>query len=188
MISAPRGDQAGPMVAILAGSASDAPVVAKVTTTLTELSVPYQVAVASAHRTPDTVVEFARSAHQRGFAVIIALAGGAAHLAGVAAAYTPLPVIGVPVKAWATDGLDALLSTVQMPPGVPVATVAIDGGANAALLAARILALTDGALAGRLADYRQRQAAAVAAANTALQAHLALDGGQDDGKGVVDGS
>lgn len=162
----------GPLVAVLAGSASDAPVVAKVTTTLDELAIPYEVTVASAHRTPDTVAQYARTAHERGIAVIIALAGGAAHLAGVVAAYTHLPVIGVPVKAWATDGLDALLATVQMPSGVPVATVAIDGGANAALLAARILALHHRELVPRLIAYRERMAAQVAAAGDDLRRRL----------------
>src|SRR5690606_7423343 len=177
----------GPLVAVLAGSASDAPVVAKVTTTLDQLAIPYEVTVASAHRTPDTVAQFARTAHERGIAVIIALAGGSAHLAGVIAAYTHLPVIGVPVKAWATDGLDALLATVQMPSGVPVATVAIDGGANAAFLAARILALRYPELVPRLAAHREQMAAQVAAAGDELRRRLAGAGSPQETAGSGEG-
>lgn len=173
MPSPSNRDEASPRVLVVAGSASDAPVVAKVTTTLKQLNIPYKATVASAHRTPDRAAALARSAQEQGVQAIIALAGGAAHLAGVLAAYTLLPVIGVPVKAWATDGLDALLATVQMPAGVPVATVAIDGGANAAYLAARILALSDPQLAQRLAEHQQQMVANTAAADQTLQAHLA---------------
>ena len=146
-------------IGIIMGSDSDLPVVEKAIETLRELDVPYEVHVFSAHRTPDEAKEFAVSARDRGFGAIIAAAGKAAHLAGALAANTTLPVIGIPVKSSTLDGLDALLSTVQMPGGIPVATVAIDGAKNAGLLAAQMLAITDEELAGRLSAQRQEAAA-----------------------------
>ena len=141
-------------VGIIMGSDSDLPVVEKAITTLKELSVPFEVHVFSAHRTPEEARVFSKSARENGFGALIAAAGKAAHLAGAIAANTTLPVIGIPVKSSTLDGLDALLSTVQMPSGIPVATVAIDGAANAALLAAEILSIGDEALAARLDDLR----------------------------------
>ena len=141
-------------VGIIMGSDSDLPVVEKAITTLKELSVPFEVHVFSAHRTPEEARVFSKSARENGFGVLIAAAGKAAHLAGAIAANTTLPVIGIPVKSSTLDGLDALLSTVQMPSGIPVATVAIDGAANAALLAAEILSVGDEGLAARLDDFR----------------------------------
>lgn len=130
-------------VGIIMGSDSDMPVVEKAFSVLDELGVPYEVHIYSAHRTPDAAAKFATDARENGFGAIIAAAGKAAHLAGALAARTTLPVIGIPVKSSTLDGLDALLSTVQMPAGMPVATVAIDGAANAALLAAQIIAVED---------------------------------------------
>ena len=150
-------------VAIIMGSDSDLPVVKKGTDLLKTLEIPFEVHVYSAHRTPDQVRDFVASAKANGFGVIIAAAGMAAHLAGVIAAGTTLPVIGIPCKSSVLDGMDALLSTVMMPPGIPVATVAIDGGANAALLAAEILALSDEELAAKLAAKREADAAKVLA-------------------------
>ena len=137
-------------VALIMGSDSDLPIVKKAAKKLQEFAVPYEAHVFSAHRTPDEACSFARNAIQNGFGVIISFAGKAAHLGGVLAANTTLPVIGVPVKSSALDGLDALLATVQMPSGVPVATVAIDGAENAAILAVQILALSDNELAEKL--------------------------------------
>lgn len=142
-------------VGILMGSDSDLPIVQKAVDTLKSLSIPYEVRILSAHRTPDEAALFARQARGSGFGVLIAAAGMAAHLAGAVAAQTTLPVIGIPCKSTTLDGIDALLSTVQMPSGIPVATVAINGGVNAALLSAQILALTDDALAQRLQQRRQ---------------------------------
>ena len=142
-------------VGIIMGSVSDLPVVQKTIDTLTSLDVPYEAHVYSAHRTPEEAAKFAREAKGAGFGVIIAAAGMAAHLAGAIAASTTLPVIGIPCKSNTLDGIDALLSTVQMPSGIPVATVAIDGGVNAALLAAEMLALSDDELAGKLARRRE---------------------------------
>ena len=139
------------------GSDSDLPVLKPSIKTLDSLGIPFVVRVMSAHRTPCEATEFAQTARENGFGVIIAAAGKAAHLAGAIAAQTTLPVIGIPVKASTLDGLDALLSTVQMPAGIPVATVAIDGAQNAALLAAEILALSDDALADRLVALRKKQ-------------------------------
>ena len=141
-------------VMIILGSASDMPVVKKAIDTLSSLSVPFEVHVSSAHRTPDETAEYASGAAERGFAVIIAAAGMAAHLAGVIASRTILPVIGIPCKSNNLDGIDALLSTVQMPSGIPVATVAIDGAVNAALLAAQIIAIDDFDLAKMLIKLR----------------------------------
>ena len=142
-------------IAIIMGSDSDLPVLEGAIKTLSQFEVPCEVRVLSAHRTPVEAANFARSAREEGFGAIIAAAGKAAHLAGAMAAGTTLPVIGIPVKSSTLDGLDALLSTVQMPSGMPVATVAIDGAVNAALLAIQILAVTDEALAEKLASYRK---------------------------------
>ncbi|MBR2902892.1 MAG: 5-(carboxyamino)imidazole ribonucleotide mutase [Clostridia bacterium] len=147
------------MVGIVMGSASDLPVVEKATATFDSLGVPYEVHVYSAHRTPVQAAQFALQARDRGFGAIIAVAGMAAHLAGAIAANTTLPVIGIPCRSSNLDGLDALLSTVQMPSGIPVATVAIDGGKNAALLAAQILAVEDSQLACKLDELRRAEAA-----------------------------
>ena len=142
-------------VGIIMGSDSDLPVVEKAADTLRALGVPFEAHVFSAHRTPVEARDFALNAAEKGFGVLIAAAGKAAHLAGAIAANTVLPVIGIPIKASTLDGLDALLSTVQMPAGIPVATVAIDGAQNAALLAAQILAVEDAALSDRLKALRQ---------------------------------
>lgn len=145
-------------VGIVMGSDSDLPIVQKATDLLKSLGIPYEAHVYSAHRTPAEAKAFAENARSAGFGVIIAAAGMAAHLAGALAANTTLPVIGIPCKSSQLDGIDALLSTVQMPSGIPVATVAIDGGANAALLAAEILAVTDGELAAKLDAKRRADA------------------------------
>jgi phosphoribosylaminoimidazole carboxylase PurE protein len=150
-----------PLVGIIMGSRSDMPVMEKAAALLAELGVPAETRVMSAHRTPGLVADYARTAGDRGLRVIIAAAGGAAHLAGAVAAQTLLPVIGVPIATQVAGGLDSLLSTVQMPRGVPVATMAIGGAENAALLAAEILALDDPDLRRRLAAYRERQAQAI---------------------------
>ncbi|HWP50230.1 MAG TPA: 5-(carboxyamino)imidazole ribonucleotide mutase [Clostridia bacterium] len=144
-------------VAIVMGSDSDLPVLKPAVKTLHQLGIPFSIRVLSAHRTPVEAAAFAKTARAEGYGVIIAAAGKAAHLAGSLAAQTTLPVIGVPVKSATLDGLDALLSTVQMPGGIPVATVAIDGAQNAALLAAEILALSDDELAQELDDMRVSQ-------------------------------
>ena len=148
-------------VGIVMGSDSDLPVIKKATDMLTSLDIPFEVHVYSAHRTPEEARNFSCSARDNGFGVIIAAAGMAAHLAGAIAANTTLPVIGIPCKSSNLDGMDALLSTVQMPSGIPVATVAINGGANAALLAAEILAVSDKALADKLDEKRKNDAKAV---------------------------
>ncbi len=145
-------------VAVILGSASDMPVVEKAIVTLGELGIPYEVHIYSAHRTPVQAHEFAANARQRGFGAIIAAAGMAAHLAGAIAACTTLPVIGIPVKSNTLDGIDALLSTVQMPSGIPVATVAVNGAVNAALLCAQILAVEDSSLAEKLDARREKDA------------------------------
>ncbi len=142
-------------VGLIMGSDSDLPVVEKAVDKLKSLDVPYEAHIYSAHRTPLQAKEFAEGAEEAGFGVLIAFAGKAAHLAGALAASTTLPVIGVPVKSSTLDGLDALLSTVQMPSGIPVATVAIDGAANAAILAAQIIATGEPELAKRLKEDRQ---------------------------------
>ncbi|MDL2219433.1 5-(carboxyamino)imidazole ribonucleotide mutase [Ruminococcaceae bacterium OttesenSCG-928-O06] len=159
-------------VAILMGSDSDLPVAQKAAAVLKELGIPYEAHVASAHRTPQKAAQFAEGAKAAGFGVIIAIAGMAAHLAGVVAGHTTLPVIGVPCKGGALDGLDALLATVQMPAGVPVATVALGGGANAGLLAAQMLALADDSLAEKLAARKRRLAAEVEKKDRALQSEI----------------
>ena len=159
-------------VAIIMGSDSDLPVVKKGTDLLKTLEIPFEVHVYSAHRTPQQVHDFVAAAKENGFGVIIAAAGMAAHLAGVIAAGTTLPVIGIPCKSSVLDGMDALLSTVMMPPGIPVATVAIDGGANAALLAAEILALGDEELAARLQAKRRADADKVLDKDAAIMERL----------------
>ena len=155
-------------VAVIMGSDSDLPVVEKALEKLKEFSVPFEAHVYSAHRTPEQARDFSANARANGFGVIIAAAGKAAHLAGSVAANTTLPVIGIPIKASALDGLDALLSTVQMPPGMPVATVAIDGAANAALLAMQILAVEDTELAQKLEDSRSAERTKILAKDAAL--------------------
>ena len=150
-------------VAIIMGSDSDLPVVKPAADTLRAFGVPFDVRVLSAHRTPVELKEYASTARENGFGVIIAAAGKAAHLAGAVAANTTLPVIGIPVKSSTLDGLDALLSTVQMPAGIPVATVAIDGAKNAALLSLQILAVTDAELAAKLDANRKEASDAVLA-------------------------
>ena len=148
-------------VGIIMGSDSDLPVIKKATDQLKNLGIPFEVHVYSAHRTPVQARDFALQARERGFGVLIAAAGMAAHLAGALAANTTLPVIGIPCQGPGLDGLDALLSTVQMPSGIPVATVAVNGGANAALLAAQILAVEDQELAEALQAKREKDAAMV---------------------------
>lgn len=148
-------------VGIIMGSDSDLPVIKKATDMLKALDIPFEVHIYSAHRTPVEARDFALNARANGFGALIAAAGMAAHLAGAIAANTTLPVIGIPCKGPVLDGLDALLSTVQMPTGIPVATVAVNGGANAALLAAQILAVEDAALAAKLDAKRAKDAAAV---------------------------
>jgi 5-(carboxyamino)imidazole ribonucleotide mutase len=149
------------MVLIILGSDSDLSVMQTCADALAELDVPFEITVASAHRTPDRASQLARTAESRGVKVIIAAAGWAAHLPGVLAAYTTLPVIGVPIGSSPLGGQDALYSIVQMPPGIPVATVGIDTARNAAILAAEILALSDAALSARLHDLRAKMAAAI---------------------------
>ena len=144
-----------PLVSIIMGSTSDLPIMEKAMTFLNDRKIPFEVNALSAHRTPDAVEEFAKTAKDRGIKVIIAAAGMAAALPGVIAASTPLPVIGVPIKGSLLDGMDALYSIIQMPPGIPVATVAINGAQNAGLLAAKILATTDAELSARLKDYAE---------------------------------
>lgn len=156
-------------IGILMGSDSDLPVVEKGIKTLEEYGVPYEVHVYSAHRTPVEAKEFSASARENGFGAIIAAAGMAAHLAGAIAANTTLPVIGIPVKSKNFDGMDALLSTVQMPSGIPVATVAVDGAVNAALLAIEILSVYDDTLAEKLCAAREAGARKVLAANQAIE-------------------
>ncbi|MBQ9551729.1 MAG: 5-(carboxyamino)imidazole ribonucleotide mutase [Clostridia bacterium] len=155
-------------VGIIMGSDSDLPIVRKATDTLQSLGVPFEVHIYSAHRTPAQAADFARSAKANGFGVLIAAAGMAAHLAGALAAQTTLPVIGIPCKSSNLDGIDALLSTVQMPGGVPVATVAINGAVNAALLSAQILALSEPELAEKLEQKKAADAEKVLAKDKAL--------------------
>ena len=156
-------------VGILMGSASDLPVVEKAIKVLKEYGVPHEVHVYSAHRTPIESAEFAKNAKANGFGAIICAAGMAAHLAGAIAANTVLPVIGIPVKSTNLDGLDALLATVQMPTGIPVATVAIDGAANAAILAIQMLAISDDELYAKLIDARVKGAAGVLEKNKEIE-------------------
>ncbi len=159
-------------IAIIMGSDSDLPTVTLAIQQLRDFSIPVEVKIMSAHRTPAQAVEFAATAKEAGFGVIIAAAGKAAHLAGVLAAHTTLPVIGIPIKSSTLDGLDALLSTVQMPSGVPVATVAIDGAQNAAILAAQMLAISDDTLAKKLLKMKTEMAQAVQKKDEALQEKL----------------
>ncbi|MBR2088078.1 MAG: 5-(carboxyamino)imidazole ribonucleotide mutase [Oscillospiraceae bacterium] len=156
-------------VAVIMGSDSDFPVVKAAVEKLKSFGVSYEVHVMSAHRTPDAAATFSKNAAANGFGVIIAAAGKAAHLGGVLAAHTTLPVIGIPIKSSALDGMDALLATVQMPPGIPVATVGIDAAANAAILAVQMLALSDEKLSKALADMKQEMAEGVAKKDAALQ-------------------
>ena len=156
-------------VGIIMGSDSDLPVVEKAINTLKEYGVPFEVHVFSAHRTPEQSKEFSANARKNGFGAIIAAAGKAAHLAGAIAANTTLPVIGIPVKSSTLDGIDALLSTVQMPSGIPVATVAIDGAANAALLSIEILAASDDVLAEKLEAARKKSTEGVLEKNKAIE-------------------
>ena len=158
-----------PLVAIVMGSESDLPQVKPAAEMLDQLGIPHEMHIASAHRTPDRAIALARDARRRRLRVIIAAAGGAAHLAGVLAAHTTLPVIGIPIASGPLAGLDALLATVQMPNGVPVATVAISGARNAALLAAEILAIEDLGLAQRLTDLREGMAQRVDEADERLK-------------------
>lgn len=160
-------------VAVIMGSASDVSVMDGAVEALREFSIPVEVRVLSAHRTPDEALDFARGAAERGFKVLIAGAGGAAHLAGVLAAATPLPVIGVPIAVGDLGGLDSLLAMVQMPKGIPVATVAVNGARNAGLLAARILALSDPRVAGVLSEHREVMAAQVRASDAEVRARYA---------------
>ena len=160
-------------VAVIMDSHSDFPVLVPPIKRLKGFGIPVEVKVMSAHRTPDAAAEFSRTARDQGFGVIIAAAGKAAHLAGVLAAHTTLPVIGIPVKSSTLDGLDALLSTVQMPSGIPVATVAIDGAENAAILACQMLALSDEGLAAQLLQMKADIAEGIAKKDAALQEKVA---------------
>ncbi len=176
---------AAPVVGIIMGSQSDWPTMKHAAEVLDDLGVAYETKIVSAHRTPERLVEYARSARDRGLKVIIAGAGGAAHLPGMAASMTPLPVLGVPVESHALKGQDSLLSIVQMPAGIPVGTLAIGkaGATNAGLLAAAILALADAELAGRLDERRARQTASVA-----LEPSDTDDGGDKRGAITRNGS
>ena len=160
-------------VGILMGSDSDLPVVQKAFSVLRELGIPFEAHVMSAHRTPEKTAQFAKEAAANGFGVLIGAAGMAAHLAGALAANTVLPIIGLPIKGGAADGLDALLATVEMPAGIPVATVALGGGANAALLAAQILAVGDETLTEKLRARRRSEALRLAEKDETLQKTLA---------------
>lgn len=159
-------------VAVIMGSKSDLPVVSKTIAKLKEFGVPYEAHVMSAHRTPTQAAEFASTARDNGFGVIIAAAGKAAHLGGVLAGHSTLPVIGIPIKSSTFDGLDALLATVQMPSGVPVATVAVDGAENAALLAIQMLSLSDDTLADKLKTAKEKMEEGVLLADKQLQEEL----------------
>ena len=150
-----------PLVSIVCGSDSDLPKLESAFSILKDFGIPYEVRIISAHRTPEDAAEFARSAEERGVRVIIAAAGAAAHLGGVLASFTPLPVIGVPIASGALNGLDSLLSMVQMPPGVPVGTGGIDGGRNACILAAQILGVADEGMRAKVAEYKRKQAGVV---------------------------
>ena len=156
-------------VAIIMGSDSDWPVVKSACTVLKDFGIPFEAHILSAHRTPEAAADFAKSARANGYGVILCAAGMAAHLAGAFAANTTLPVVGIPMKGGALDGLDALLATVQMPSGIPVATVAISGAKNAAILAAEILALSDDSLAEKLEAMKKQMAEKVAEKDAAIQ-------------------
>jgi 5-(carboxyamino)imidazole ribonucleotide mutase len=144
-----------PLVGIIMGSDSDLPVMQEAANLLDELGIPYEITIVSAHRTPERMYEYAKEAAEKGLRVIIAGAGGSAHLPGMTASLTPLPVIGVPIKTKAMDGLDSLLSIVQMPPGIPVATVAVNGAKNAGLLAAKVIGVSDKTVQSKLKEYAQ---------------------------------
>lgn len=159
-------------VALIMGSDSDLPIITKALDELRSMDIPATVHIISAHRTPDAAAHFAQTAAQQGYGVLIAAAGMAAHLAGVLAAYTVLPVIGIPCKGGALDGLDALLATVQMPAGVPVATVALNGGINAALLAAQMLAIDNPGLTAKLQARKAAMAQTIEHKNTQLQLQI----------------
>ena len=161
-----------PLVGIIMGSDSDWPTVAPAAEALAEFGVPFEVGVMSAHRTPERMLKYAQSAHERGLKAIIACAGGAAHLPGMVAAATPLPVIGVPRALAELDGMDSLLSIVQMPAGVPVATVSIGGAKNAGLLAVRILGAGDPSLTEKMAAYQRTMATEVEAKDERLRTSL----------------
>ncbi|PAT10104.1 5-(carboxyamino)imidazole ribonucleotide mutase [Corynebacterium hadale] len=161
-----------PLVGLIMGSDSDWDTVAPAAEVLAEFGVPFEVGVVSAHRTPDKMLAYAKSAHERGLRAIIACAGGAAHLPGMVAAATPLPVIGIPRALDTLDGMDSLLSIVQMPGGVPVATVSIGGAKNAGLLAARILGAADTELQAKMVRYQEDMAAAVEKKDEALRSRL----------------
>ena len=159
-----------PLVSIIMGSTSDMPVMEAAAKFLDEMEIPFEINALSAHRTPDVVAEFATNAHNRGVKVIIAGAGGAAHLPGVVAAFTILPVIGVPVRSSISiDGWDSILSILQMPPGIPVATVGLDGAHNAAILATQILAQTDAGIRKKLLNFKKKLADKVVKANKDLE-------------------
>ena len=160
-------------VAVIMGSDSDWPVVKAACSVLKEFDVPFEAHILSAHRTPEAAAAFAKSAHDEGYGVILCAAGMAAHLAGAFAANTTLPVVGIPMKGGAMDGLDALLATVQMPSGFPVATVALNGAKNAAYLAVEMLAVSDDELARRLEQFRADTAAAIAKKDAAIRAEAA---------------
>ena len=157
-----------PLVGIIMGSDSDLPVMEEAVKILKEFNISYEVKILSAHRTPQQHSEYSKTAVKRGLKVIIAAAGGAAHLPGVTAAHTTLPIIGVPIKGKSLEGMDSLLSIVQMPPGIPVATVAVNGAKNAALLAVQIIALSDDLIHSKLKDYKQQMEAASMAKNEKL--------------------
>ncbi|HRU06501.1 MAG TPA: 5-(carboxyamino)imidazole ribonucleotide mutase [Candidatus Brocadiia bacterium] len=169
-----------PVVGVIMGSDSDWPVLSETAKLLAEFGVGFSVDVLSAHRTPDEAARWAATAEERGLKVLVAAAGGAAHLAGVVAGHTTLPVIGVPLAGWALDGLDSLLSMVQMPGGVPVATVSIGkaGARNAAILAVEILAISDASLRAKLAGYRAKMRAEVAAKSAKVAAEARQIAGQ----------
>ena len=162
-----------PVVSIIMGSTSDLPVMEKAAALLNDMQVPFEINALSAHRTPEAAADFAKSARANGYGVILCAAGMAAHLAGAFAANTTLPVVGIPMKGGALDGLDALLATVQMPSGFPVATVALNGAKNAAYLAVAILAVADDDLAAKLDQFRADTAAAIAKKDAAIAAEAA---------------
>ena len=170
--SAPHEAALAPLVGVVMGSDSDWPVMSDAAQLLRDFGVPFEVQVVSAHRTPEKMIAYGQSAHARGLRVIIAGAGGAAHLPGMLAAVTTLPVVGVPVPLGRLDGLDSLLSIVQMPAGVPVATVSIGGARNAGLIAVKVLAIADDSLRVKLLGYRDALAAQVEQKNRDLQAKL----------------
>lgn len=158
-----------PLIGIIMGSDSDLPTMNEAATVLDDFGVRYEIKIVSAHRTPEMMARYGKTAHTRGIRIIIAGAGGAAHLPGMTASYTPLPVIGVPIKTKAMDGLDSLLSIAQMPAGVPVATVAVGNAKNAGLLAVQMLGMTDARLQKKIIEYKKRMAKESAAKNSKIQ-------------------